>query len=561
VAAESVLARLQRVVDDAISQKAPLERLADRVSAVFVPAVLILAAVTFLGWWLLGSNLGTAVLSAIAVLLVACPCAMGLATPVAMMVGCGRASALGILVRNADAMERLAGVDTVAFDKTGTLTMGIATVVAVAPAEGLTPGEVLELAAAVEADIEHPIAKAVCAAHPARQRATDVALLPGLGVAGRVGDQTVRVVRAVDDPLPPVLEVAAAEYRGRGETVVAVILDDRPVGVLAVSTPLRQEAASAIGRLHDFGLRTAILSGDSDAAVGAVARELSIDTARGGLDPEQKLAALRGLRTGSAGVLMVGDGINDAPALAAADVGCAIGSGSEAALTTSDVALVGNDLRGVPAALGVASATYAVVLENFGWAMGYNASALPLAAAGLLDPLVAAVAMGLSSLLVVANSLRLTRLGRNGPDSVRRPRLTGGRRGLVAAVALPILLFAAATVGAQVVSPARGQSLLPTLPDIVEVPLPTGGQAQVYLAPGSSGPNEFHLIVPSVPSATPRVTAAHDGGEPQRLRQFTLSPGHYVDFVVITPGTWRFSVVTRFGHRPVTFEVTRTVSR
>jgi soluble P-type ATPase len=357
-----------------------------------------------------------------------------------------------------------------------------------------------------------------------------------------------------------VLEAAAEEYRGRGETVVAVVLDDRPMGVLAVSTPLRQEARSAIGRLHDFGLRTAILSGDSEAAVGAVARELSIDTARGGLDPEQKLAALRGLRTGSAGVVMVGDGINDAPALAAADVGCAIGSGSEAALTTSDVALVGNDLSGVPAALGVASATYAVVLENFGWAMGYNVSALPLAAAGLLDPLVAAVAMGLSSLLVVANSLRLTRLGRNGPASVRPPRLTSGRRGLVVAVALPVLLFAAVTVGAQVVSPARGQSLLPTLPDIVEVPLSTGGQAEVYMAPGSVGPNEFHLIVPTVPSVTPRVTAAHDNGEPERLRQFTLSPGHYVDFVVITPGTWRFSVATRFGHRPVTFEVTRTIS-
>jgi hypothetical protein len=178
----------------------------------------------------------------------------------------------------------------------------------------------------------------------------------------------------------------------------------------------------------------------------------------------------------------------------------------------------------------------------------------------LLDPLVAAVAMGLSSLLVVANSLRLTRLGRDGPASVRPPRLTRGHRGLVAAVALPILLFAAATVGAQVVSPARGQSLLPTLPDIVEVPLSTGGQAEVYLAPGSAGPNEFHLILPSVPSATPRVTAVHDGGAPQRLRQFTLSPAHYVDVVEITPGTWRFSVATRYGHRPVTFEVTRTVS-
>jgi len=560
VAAESVLARLQRVVDDALGQKAPIERLADRISAVFVPAVLLIAAMTFLGWWVLGSNLGTAVLSAIAVLLVACPCAMGLAAPVAMMVGCGRASALGILVRNADALERLAHVDTVAFDKTGTLTMGIARVVAVTPAAGHTPDEVLDLGAAVEADIEHPIAKAICAARAPRQRAADVRLLPGSGVAGRVDDRTVRVVRAHLGPLPAELDAAADEYRSRGETVVAVVSDDAPVGVLAVSTPLRPEAADALGRLREAGMRTAILSGDSEAAVGAVARQLCIDTARGGLDPEQKLAALRALRTGSPGVVMVGDGVNDAPALAAADVGCAIGSGSEAALTTSDIALVGNDLQGVPAALGVASATYAVILENFGWAMGYNVSALPLAAAGLLDPLVAAIAMGLSSLLVVANSLRLTRLGRGGPASVRPLRLTKGRGGLVVAVALPVLLFAAATVGAQMVSPAKGQSLLPTLPTIVSVSLPTGGQAQVYLSPGSAGPNQFHLILPTVPTTTPRVTASYEGGPPQVLHQYTVSPGHYVDIVILTSGTWQFSVSTTIDHRPVTFSVTRTVS-
>jgi heavy metal translocating P-type ATPase len=560
MAAESVLARLQHVVDEALSQKAPLERLADRISAVFVPAVLLVAGATFLGWWVVGSNLGTAVLSAIAVLLVACPCAMGLATPVAMMVGCGRASALGILIRSGDALERLAGVDTVAFDKTGTLTMGIATVVAVAPANGCSNEEVMDLAAAVERDMEHPIGKAICAAHPPRLSATDVAVLPGVGVAGRVGDRAVRVVRAHDHPLPTELQRAAEEYRRRGETVVVVVVDDRPIGVLAISSPLRQEAARAIDRLHGLGIRTVILSGDSEEAVATVARELSIDTARGGLDPEEKLAALRELRTGSSGVAMVGDGVNDAPALAAADVGCAIGSGSEAALTTSDVALVGNDLQGVPAALGVASATYAIILENFGWAMGYNVSALPLAAAGLLDPLVAAVAMGLSSLLVVANSLRLTRLGRGGPATVHPPRQARGRWALVAAVALPVLLFAGATVVGQLVSPARGQSLLPTLPNITEVPVSTGGQAEVYLTPGSAGPNELHLILPSVPSAIPRVTASRDGGTPQRLRQLTLSPAHYVEFVIMTPGRWRFSVATSIEHRPVTLSVTRTVT-
>jgi hypothetical protein len=302
------------------------------------------------------------------------------------------------------------------------------------------------------------------------------------------------------------------------------------------------------------------LSGDSEEAVATVARTLSIDTAHGGLDPEQKLAALGRLRSGSAAVVMVGDGINDAPALAAADVGCAIGSGSEVALTTSDVALVGNDLQGVPAAIGVASATYAVILENFGWAMGYNVSALPLAAAGLLDPLVAAVAMGLSSLLVVANSLRLTRLGRGGPATVRPPHLNRGRRALVAAVALPVVLFAGVTVGAQLVSPARGQSLLPTLPDIIEVPLSTGGQAELSLVPGSPGPNELHVILPSVPSVPPRVTASDDRGAPRRLRQFTLSPGHYVAFVVVEPGTWHFSVTTSLDHRPVSFSAARKVT-
>lgn len=560
VAGESVVARLQRIVDDALSQKAPIERLADRVSAVFVPAVLLMAAVTFVAWWALASDLGTATLSAIAVLLVACPCAMGLAAPVAMMVGCGRASALGILIRNADALERLASVDTVAFDKTGTLTMGIATVVAVSTVPGSSTEEVLSLASAVEADIEHPIASAIRAAHPPQERAESVEIVPGVGVRGVIDGHVVRVVRAEPDLLSGTLSAAMADYRARGETTVAVVVDDDAIGLLAVSTPLRPEAAAAVQRLHDFGMRTAILSGDSDKAVAAVADALSIDAAHGGLDPEEKLEALRTLRGGSRGVVMVGDGVNDAPALAAADVGCAVGGGSEAALTTSDLALIGNDLGGVPAAVGVASATYTVILENFGWAMGYNVSALPLAATGLLDPLVAAIAMGLSSLLVVANSLRLTRVGRAGTDSVRPPQITRGRRGLVAAVALPIFLFAAITVGAQVVSPARGQSLLPTLPDITSVTLPTGATAQAYLSPGSAGPSQFHLILSSAPPKAPVVIASGPNASSRRLRGFTVSRGHYADIVVTTPGTWHFSITAELDHRTVTFVVTRTVS-
>jgi len=198
-------------------------------------------------------------------------------------------------------------------------------------------------------------------------------------------------------------------------------------------------------------------------------------------------------------------------------------------------------------------------LENFGWAMGYNVSALPLAAAGLLDPLVAAVAMGLSSLVVVVNSLRLTRVGRGGPETVRPSRFTRGGRALALAVVVPVVLFGAVTVGAELVSPARGQSLLPTLPTIVSVSLPGGGEAQVYLTPGSPGPNELHLVLPAGASA-PSVSASHDGGTPRILHQFTLSPGHFIDFVVAAPGTWHFSVAVDIHHRPVAFVVTRKVS-
>ena len=272
----------------------------------------------------------------------------------------------------------------------------------------------------------------------------------------------------------------------RGETVVVVERDGDVVGAIAVTTPLRPEALPAVTHLRALGLSSAILSGDSDPAVRTVAAELGITSAQSNLSPADKVDALTSMRQeGSRQLLMVGDGINDAPALAAADVGCAIGSGSEAALANSDIALLGNDLQGVPAAIGVAGSTYSVILQNFGWAMGYNVSALPLAAFGLLDPLVAAVAMGLSSLLVVLNSLRLTRLGRSGLSDVHIPRFMQGRRGVVVSVLLPVVLFASLTVISEAVSPARGQSLLPELPSITTVALPHGGSVEMYLDPGN----------------------------------------------------------------------------
>ncbi len=572
VAAESVLARLQRLVDDAQRDKAPLQRLADRISSVFVPAVLLGAALTFLAWWLVVGNAGQAVLSALAVLLVACPCAMGLAAPVAMMVGCGRAAALGIFVRNGDVLERLAKVDRVVFDKTGTLTERHAVVTSVRAVPDVRAGAVLALAAAVEAESDHPIAAAIttAAGHLAPSPdgppppATEVRSLPGVGVTGMVAGRSVRVGRLVPADLPVALQAGILERYERGETVVVVDRDAETIGAIALTTPLRPEAVPAIAHLEAMGLSSVILSGDSDPAVQSVAAAVGITDARSGLSPADKMGAVGDLRHGSGQLMMVGDGVNDAPALAAADVGCAIGSGSEAALANSDVALLGNDLHGVPAAVGVAGSTYAVIVQNFGWAMGYNVSALPLAAFGLLDPLVAALAMGLSSVIVVLNSLRLTRVGRSGAASVEPPRVLSGRRGVVLSVALPVVLFAGLTVCSQLISPARGQSLLPDLPSIATHPLPRGGSAETYLLPGRVGVNQFHLIfsgdAADLATVDPVVTAAPVGGTPHLLRQLTVSPGHFSEVVVLTAGTWRFDVTTPYGGHTVSFSASVTIS-
>jgi soluble P-type ATPase len=354
-----------------------------------------------------------------------------------------------------------------------------------------------------------------------------------------------------------------AERSERGETIVMVERDSQVIGVIAVATPLRAEAGPAVDHLLSMGLSSAILSGDSEPAVRTVAAELGISEARSGLSPAGKVGALAAMRSSSRRVVMVGDGVNDAPALAAADVGCAIGSGSEAALANSDIALLGNDLQGVPAAIGVAGSTYSVIVQNFGWAMGYNISALPLAAVGLLDPLIAAVAMGLSSVIVVLNSLRLTRLGRNGLSAVGRARSVHTRRGLAMSVVLPVLLFAGLVGISQAVSPARGQSLLPTLPSITTVSLPAGGSVETYLNPGGVGVNQFHLIFSGTPaqiaSVKTTVTAGVDGRQAQALRQFEVSPGHFSDVVVLSAGRWRFHVVSTFGHTPVAFTVVRSI--
>jgi soluble P-type ATPase len=382
-----------------------------------------------------------------------------------------------------------------------------------------------------------------------------------------VGGHKVDVLKIGGLHLPDALGPAVHAREERGETIVAVMRDGDVIGTISVATPLRKEAAAAVRHLQAMGLGTAVLSGDSAPAVRTIGTELGIADARSALSAAEKVEAVKSLASGSHSVVMVGDGINDAPALAVADVGCAIGSGTEAALANSDVALLGNDLEGVPAAIATARSTLAVIHQNFGWAMGYNLSALPLAAAGLLDPLVAAVTMGLSSIIVVLNSLRLRRIGRSGLANVNPPRLMAGRRGLFASVALPIVLFAGATLIGQVVSPARGQSLLPTLPGIVDVALPAGHTAEVYWQPGGPGVNSFHLFLlqggiggTSVPASDVRVTASHDGGPPAAVRITRQSTGHYIGFMILTTGSWRYEVSAVLGGRQVSFGVTHKVS-
>ncbi len=570
VAGESVLAALQRLVEDAQRDRAPIQRIADRISSVFVPAVLVGSLLTFLLWWGVVGNFGKAVLSGVAVLLVACPCAMGLAAPVAMMVGTGRASALGIFMRRSGALEQLAKVDLAAFDKTGTLTEHRAAVTYVGASPGWSDAEVVALAAAVERDADHPIARAVLdEARGAVPVASDARIVPGRGVEGTVEGHSVSVQRLEPGDLPEAgAEVVrvVTERQGRGETVISVAREHAIVGVIAVTTPRRPEAEAAVHSLHELGLRTAVLSGDGEDAVRVVAGELQLDDAAWSLSPADKVERLREWRDAGHRVLMIGDGVNDAPALAAADVGCAVGSGTDAALANSDVALLGNDLRGVPTAIGVARSTYSVVVQNFAWAMGYNAAALPLAAFGLLDPLVAAVAMGLSSVLVVLNSLRLTRLGRGRSTTLAAGTAPGrSRRALVVSLALPIVLFAGLVVVSQLLSPAKGQSLLPTLPSITTSALPgtNGGSVETYFDPGDAGVNNFHIIFSGPPAAVastlPLVTAARDGGAPEVVRQLKLSPGHFSAVVVLSSGRWRLAVTSPFGRTTVRFAASITI--
>ncbi|BDH55128.1 carbonate dehydratase [Tsukamurella sp. PLM1] len=410
VGADTTFAAMLRLVEDAQATKARMQRLADRVSAIFVPCVFAIAALTFVGWFL-GSGIDAAVKAAIAVLVIACPCALGLATPVAFMVASGRGAQLGVYVRGHQALEATETIDTVVFDKTGTVTTGQLEVASVTVAPGFTEDAVLRLAGAVEAASEHAVARAVVARAAADLPAVDeFRAVPGLGASGTVDGTTVRVgsPRFVE---PGTLAEAVSAAAESGRTVAVVEVDGAVAAVLEVADTIKADAADAVARLHDAGIRTVLLTGDNAAAAAKVAALVGIDDVRADVLPDGKVEAIRALQAEGRRVAMVGDGVNDGPALAAADLGLAMGTGTDVAQGAADVVLMREELSAVPDALGLARATLKTIKTNLVWAFGYNVAAIPVAVAGLLNPLIGAAAMAFSSFFVVWNSLRLRKFG------------------------------------------------------------------------------------------------------------------------------------------------------
>ncbi len=416
VGADTHFAGMVRLVEEAQAQKADAQRLADRVAGIFVPAVFVIAALTAAGWLLSGAGADKAFSAALAVLVIACPCALGLATPTAMMVSSGRGAQLGIFLKGYRALEAIGNVDTVVFDKTGTLTTGHLAVTSVTPADGWHADEVMALAAAVESGSEHAVATAILAATDERTPVEDFRAVPGRGVTATVGGRRVEVGRPMwigrDGGVPERVRSARRAGESDGQTVVLVSVDGAVCAAIAVADAVKDSAAAAVAALHQRGLRTVLLTGDNPTAAAEVAAQVGIDDVIAEVLPEGKVDVIEQLRERGRVVAMVGDGINDGPALVSADLGLAIGRGTDVAIAAADVILVRDDLRSVPQALDLAQATMRTIRMNLVWAFGYNVAAIPIAAAGLLNPLIAGAAMAFSSFFVVSNSLRLRNFGR-----------------------------------------------------------------------------------------------------------------------------------------------------
>jgi Cu+-exporting ATPase len=416
VGSATQLAQMARLVEDAQNGKADVQRLADRISGIFVPVVLALAVATLVFWVGTGAGLPAAFTAAVAVLIIACPCALGLATPTALMVGTGRGAQLGILIKGPEVLESTRRVDTVVLDKTGTVTAGRMTLLDVVPAAGEDPSRVLRLAGGLEAASEHPIASAVARAAAERGGSlppvTRFANVEGLGVTGVVDGVDVvagrrRLLADRVAPLTGDLERAAADAEAQGRTAIAVGWEGAVRGVLVVADAIKESSADAVRRLRELGLTPILLTGDNGTVARSVAAAVGIDQVVAEVLPQGKVDVVRRLQAEGRTVAMVGDGVNDAAALAQADLGLAMGTGTDVAIEASDLTLVRGDLRVAADAIRLARRTLGIIKGNLFWAFAYNVAALPLAAAGLLNPMIAGAAMAFSSVFVVTNSLRL----------------------------------------------------------------------------------------------------------------------------------------------------------
>jgi P-type Cu+ transporter len=426
---DTQLAHLIALVEKAQADKSAAQRLADRICGVFVPAVLGAAALTLAGWLAAGASAERGFSAALAVLIIACPCALGLATPAALVVACGRGAQLGIFIKGYQALESSRSVDTVLLDKTGTVTTGVMALTGLRPALGTAREVLLRRAGAVEDASRHPVAVAVSSYARAElgqlPQATGFAALPGLGVRGAVDGVEViagreKLFRDRGDAIPPDLAAQCSAWELSGQTVVLIGWGGQAHGAVAVADSVKPSAASAVAELRRLGLRTVLLTGDSDVVARAISTEVGADEVIAGALPADKAAVVRDLQARGRRVAMAGDGINDGPALAAADLGLALGSGTDVAIGAADLILLRDDLGVVPDAISLARATLAVIRRNLAWAFGYNVAAIPLAAAGFLNPLIAGAAMAASSAFVVASSVRLRRFDGSGPPAAGR---------------------------------------------------------------------------------------------------------------------------------------------
>ena len=420
VGGDTKLAQIMRLVNEAQASTAPVQRLADRVSAVFVPTALGIAGVTLIGWLVAGRPASEAFTAAVAVLIIACPCALGLATPTAIMVGTGRGASLGVIIKGGEVLEATRQVNHLVVDKTGTVTEGRMELVSVTAALGTDRSEVLRRAASVESRSEHPVGEAIVAAAPDIQPVSGFQNLPGLGVRATIDSVEVVVGRIqLFDEVHEDLLAAMAEAEDTGGTAVLAGWDGTARGVLVVADRIRPTSAEAVAAFRDLGLDVTLLTGDNARTAQAVASAVGIDRVVAEVMPEDKDAEIQRLQAEGQVVAMVGDGINDAPALARSDLGIAVGTGTDVAIETSDLTIVSGDLRAVADAIALSRQTLATIKGNLFWAFAYNTAAIPLAALGILNPMIAAGAMGFSSVFVVTNSLRLRRF-----DGYRRPTAT-----------------------------------------------------------------------------------------------------------------------------------------